>query len=389
MSTHRTVPQTAAAHRPVPAALDDAYAAPYQGGDPYADYRGGEFSFSRLTDLADRRLGAGVVGAADESFAERERLLTRAPAVFDVHAYGHKGKTMDGWETRRRRGTGADDPFPADADHDWALVRLGAPGIIRGIVVDTAHFRGNFPQQVSIAAAAFEGTPSVAELLAAEDAWEEIVPRTPVRGHAANGFTVDSGRRYTHVRVNQHPDGGIARLRVHGEVLPDPGWLALLGGFDVACVANGGSVTDASDGFYSSPANTIMPGLSHQQDDGWETRRRRDKGNDWIEYRLAAQSEIRAVEVDTAYLKGNAAGWVSLSVREHADAEWTQVLPRTALEPDTLHRFPLAAPATATHARLDVYPDGGLARLRLHGGLTPAGTAELTDRTRRAVRQAG
>lgn len=128
-----------------------------------------------------------------------------------------------------------------------------------------------------------------------------------------------------------------------------------------------------------------MPGLSQKQDDGWETRRRRDKGNDWIAYRLAGQCEIRAVEVDTANLKGNAAGWVSLSVKDGEDGAWTRVLPRTRLEPDSPHRLPLAAPVLATHARLDVYPDGGLARLRLHGRLTDAGAAALTARSARAA----
>ncbi|MEV7520644.1 allantoicase [Streptomyces sp. NPDC091371] len=366
--------------------LPDAYAAPYASGDPYADYRGGDFPFTRLTDLADRRLGGGVVAANDEFFAERENLLVRTPAAFDVHHYGHKGKVMDGWETRRRRGADAAHPFPDADDHDWALIRLGAPGIIRGIVVDTAHFRGNFPQRVSVQAAAFDGTPAAADLLRDSGEWHTILPPAPVRGHAANGFAIDSGRRWTHLRINQHPDGGIARLRVHGEVLPDPAWLALLGSVDVACVTNGGSVEDASDGFYSSPGNTIMPGLSQKQDDGWETRRRRDRGNDWITYRLAAQSEIRAVEVDTANLKGNAAGWVALSVKDGESGAWTEVLPRVPLQPDSLHRLPLPAPATGTHARLDVYPDGGLARLRLHGNLTPAGAAALADRVALAAR---
>ncbi|WP_424217205.1 allantoicase (plasmid) [Streptomyces sp. BI20] len=371
-------PTPAAASVPVP---DDAFAAPYVSGDPYADYRHGEFAFARLTDLADRRLGGAVLAAEDEFFGERENLLSREPAVFDVHAYGHKGKVMDGWETRRRRGRDARHPFPEAGDHDWALVRLGVPGVIRGIVVDTAHFRGNFPQRVSIRAAEVEGTPSEAELARDSVHWEEILPETPVRGHAANGFAIASGRRWTHLRVAQHPDGGIARLRVHGEVLPDPAWLDLLGTVDVVCVINGGSVEDASDGFYSSPGNTIMPGISLKQDDGWETRRRRDRGHDWIVYRLAAHSEIRAVEIDTANLKGNAAGWASLSVKDGPEGPWREVLPAVPLRPDTLHRLPLPAPATGTHARLDVFPDGGLARLRLHGSLTPTGRADLLART--------
>ncbi|MFD6888874.1 hypothetical protein [Streptomyces sp. NPDC059957] len=240
---------------------------------------------------------------------------------------------------------------------------------------------------VAAAAAVAPGAPGAGVELAGVlvDVAPVASPRTPVRGHAANGFAVGSGRRWTHLRINQHPDGGIARLRVHGEVLPDPRWLALLGTVDVACVVNGGVVEEASDGFHSSPGNTIMPGLSQKQDDGWETRRRRDKGNDWIAYRLAGQCEIRAVEVDTANLKGNAAGWVSLSVKDGVDGAWTQVLPRTRLEPDSPHRLPLVAPVLATHARIDVYPDGGFARLRLHGRLTDAGAAALTDRAARAA----
>ncbi|MFD4564733.1 allantoicase [Streptomyces sp. NPDC058467] len=355
-------------------------AGPYAGGDPYADYRAGDFAFTHFPDLADRRFGSGVVAANDEFFAERENLLTPERAVFDPHAFAHKGKVMDGWETRRRRGASAATPHPDGEDRDWALVRLGAPGVIRGIIVDTAHFRANYPQQISIEGACVDGTPSPEQLLSDEVKWEEVVPRTPVRGHAANGFTLTAERRFTHLRLNQHPDGGVARLRVHGEVVPDPNWLDLLGSLDLACVLNGGTVEGASDGFYSSPGNTIMPGLSQKMDDGWENRRRRDRGNDWISYRLAAQGQIRAVEIDTANLKGNAAGWASLSARDGENGEWTEILPRTRLEPDTLHRLPLSTPATATHIRLDVFPDGGIARLHLHGSFTAQGSAELRRR---------
>ncbi|MGY4973335.1 allantoicase [Streptomyces nigrescens] len=357
---------------------------PYGGGDPYADYRGGDFPFTSLVDLADRRLGAGVIAANDEFFAERENLLKPAPAVFDPEHFGHKGKIMDGWETRRRRGTDGDHPFPTDDDHDWALIRLAAPGVIRGIVVDTAHFRGNYPQQVSVEATSLPGSPGPEELLADEVKWEELVARTPVRGHAANGFEVTVERRFTHLRLKQHPDGGIARLRVHGEVVPDPAWLDVLGTLDLASVLHGGTVEDASDRFYSSPAQIIRPDLSRKMDDGWENRRRRVKGtHDWVRFRLAAQGEIRAVEIDTAYLKGNSAGWAALSGcnGDPADeASWFEILPKTKLQPDTPHRFALPAAVTATHVRLDVFPDGGLARMRLHGDLTEAGRAALGRR---------
>ncbi|KOT87076.1 allantoicase [Streptomyces sp. NRRL F-5755] len=376
---------TPAAASPTDPHANDA--APYGGGDPYADYRGGDFPFTSLVDLADRRLGAGVVAANDEFFAERENLLTPGPAVFAPERFGHKGKIMDGWETRRRRGADGAHPFPTDDEHDWALIRLAAPGIVRGVIVDTAHFRGNYPQQITVEATALPGSPSPEDLLAADVKWEEIVPRTPVRGHAANGFTVTAERRFTHLRLKQHPDGGIARLRVHGEVVPDPAWLDVLGTIDLASVLHGGVVEDASDRFYSSPTQIIRPDLSRKMDDGWENRRRRVRDtNDWVRFRLAAQGEIRAVEIDTAYLKGNAAGWAALygcdarTADPSDDASWFEILPQTKLQPDTPHRFALPRPVTATHVRLDVFPDGGVARMRLHGDLTDEGRAGLVRR---------
>ncbi|MFF2412251.1 allantoicase [Streptomyces sp. NPDC058092] len=357
-------------------------ATPYGGGDPYADYRTADFPFTDLVDLADRRLGAGVIAANDEFFAERENLLKPEPAEFDPERFGHKGKIMDGWETRRRRGADADRPHPTDEDHDWALVRLGAPGVVRGIVVDTAHFRGNYPQAVSVQAACVPGSPSPEELLAPGVRWTTLLPRTVVGGHAANGFVVAAELRVTHLRVNQHPDGGIARLRVYGEVTPDPAWLAALGTFDLVALENGGQVEDASDRFYSPATNTIQPGRSRKMDDGWETRRRRDKGNDWIRYRLVEQAEIRAVEIDTAYLKGNSAGWASLSACDGEGAEWVEVLPRTRLQPDTNHRFVLPEAVRATHIRIDIFPDGGISRLRLFGSPTEEGATRLAARHR-------
>ena len=353
-------------------------AQPYPGGDPYADYRGAELPFTGLVDLADRRLGAGVIAANDEFFAERENLLVPERAEFRPEHFGHKGQIMDGWETRRRRGTDADTPHPVDADHDWALIRLAAPGIVRGVLVDTAHFRGNYPQQVAVEGASAPLSASPDEVAAAD--WTELVPRTAIGGHAANGFAVSVERRFTHLRLRQFPDGGIARLRVHGEIVPDPAWLTALGTFDPVALENGGAAEDVSDRFYSSPVNPILPGKSRRMGDGWETRRRRDKGNDWVRYRLAAQALIRAVEIDTGYYKGNSAGWASLSARDGESGDWSEILPRTRLQPDTVHRFLVHAPAPATHIRIDTFPDGGIARLRLHGSLTASGAQRLADR---------
>lgn len=88
------------------------------------------------TDLASRLVGGSVIAASDESFGEKENLLVPGAADFTPGSYGHKGEIVDGWETRRRRTPG----------HDWALVRLGTPGVIDSIDVDTSFFTGNYPR---------------------------------------------------------------------------------------------------------------------------------------------------------------------------------------------------------------------------------------------------
>jgi len=222
--------------------------------------------FFELIDLASRTIGGAVLMANDELFAEKETLIKPQPSV-EMKSFGHKGGLYDGWETRRRREPG----------HDFAIVRLGAPGVIRGIVVDTAHFKGNYPNSVSVQAAAVEGYPSAEELTAAETEWTDILPRSPCQGDTKNNFPVEDGHRYTHVRLNIHPDGGVARLRVHGEAIPDPPMIANLP-LDLAAQEFGGRVVGCSNGFFSSPDRVLAPGRP-QFMDGWETKRRRDSDN--------------------------------------------------------------------------------------------------------------
>jgi allantoicase len=326
--------------------------------------------FTRLPDLAARSLGGGVVAANDELFAERENLIKPEAPAYSTYTFGHKGQVYDGWETRRRREPG----------HDWAIARLGAAGVVRGVVVDTAFFKGNYPPEVSVEGTGVEGYPSPAELREAE--WVTLVPRSPVKGDAQNLFPVQAPQRVTHARLSIYPDGGVARLRVHGEVVPDPRFLAT-GTIDLAALVNGGVVTGCSNMFYSSPTNLISPGEARVMGEGWETARRRDDGNDWVEFRLAGPGVVRLAEIDTRYFVGNAPGWASLRGRDARTADpgdpgaWTELLGRTRLQPDTRHLFRLPATAEVTDVRLDVFPDGGLARVRLYGDLSVQGLAEL------------
>lgn len=325
-------------------------------------------SFEDLPDLAVRALGGGVVAANDELFAAKENLVATASPAFSPGTFGAKGQVYDGWETRRRRSVDADA-------FDWALIRLGVPGVIHGVVVDTAFFRGNYPAECSLEACAVSGYPSPPELLSAN--WVPLVPRSPLRGDARNPFTVSVSERFTHVRLRIYPDGGVARLRVHGVPSPDPRFLGLLP-FDLAAMANGGQVLDASNRFFSQPGNLIMPGTPSQMSDGWETARRRNGGNDWVLLKLARRGLIRVVELDTTCFIGNAPSSAAVSGLDVPPADyeaaalsssegWFDLLPRTRLQPDTPHRFLLDDPKPATHLRLDIYPDGGLGRLRCFG----------------------
>ena len=325
--------------------------------------------FSTLPDLASRLFGGGIVHANDEFFAAADHLIAPTRPVFSPHTFDHRGQVYDGWETRRRR-------EPGD---DHVIVRLGTPGVIHGIDVDTAFFTGNYPPYASVDGLSADGYPTAAELEAAT--WTPLVPRSPLTGDSPNLFTVDSPRRFTHVRLTIHPDGGVARLRVHGNVVPDPRLLPDV--FDVAAAQLGARVVACSDMFYGSPQNMLMPGLAATMGDGWETSRRRDDGNDWVIVELAVPAVIGHADLDTSHFKGNAPGRASLrGVDTRAGslddpADWFELMPPTPLAADTPHRFRLDPAPAATHVRMDIFPDGGMARLRLLGRPDAAGAAAL------------
>lgn len=317
---------------------------------------GGEVAEPDLIELACERVGGLAIVASDEFFAPKENLLKPSAAIFLEEEFVPTGKWMDGWETRRRREPG----------HDWVILRLGIPGVIRRIDVDTSHFRGNYPEACSVewASAPIHARPE--QLLAAE--WRELLPRSPLQGHHHNLFEVDSPRRVTHLRLNIFPDGGVARLRVHGEPVPD--WMRpqpVRMAVDLAARANGASVVSCSDMFFGNRNHLIQPGPSIRMDDGWETRRRRQPGNDWAVVALASSGVIHTAVLDTTHFKGNCPAAASLEGRRGEEGEWLELLPRVPLVPHTEHVFQdeLRALEGLTHVRVQIYPCGGLARLRL------------------------
>lgn len=328
--------------------------------------------FLALPDLAARRLGGRALLANDEFFGPKESLVADGPATFDPDRYTDRGKWMDGWETRRRREPGT----------DWCVVRLGLAGDVRGIVVDTTHFKGNHPERAAVDACAVSADPRDADAAGALP-WTRVLPEVPLAPDAANAFPVEAAGRWTHVRLVIVPDGGVARLRVHGVGLPegDAGEVA-----DLAAVTAGGAVLASSDAFFGSPGNLLWPGPPAGMHDGWETRRRRGPGHDWVVVRLGRRGVLERVEVDTRFFKGNYPGSCELEVHDAgpgvgtpaedrprdaaaltSEAPWRNALAERPLGPDSVHGFatPDLEALPATHVRLRIHPDGGVARLRV------------------------
>ncbi|MEY2479739.1 MAG: allantoicase [Verrucomicrobiota bacterium] len=320
-----------------------------------------------LVDLASARVGGIALLANDEFFAEKENLLRSGRGVFIPDKYTERGKWMDGWESRRRRTPG----------NDWCVVQLGLRGIIRKIDIDTNHFLGNHPPFASVDALS---TSEKLDLATAEKlSWSSILEKSPLNPGSQNLFEIVNGETWTHVRLNIFPDGGVARLRVYGIVVPD--WSKVKAGelVDLVAVENGGVLLACSDMFFSSMNNLIMPGRAENMGDGWETKRRRGPGHDWIILKLGKPGTIRKVEVDTNHFKGNYPDTCSLdgcnapdvSVDELTNVRWSEILPKTKLQADTRHFFEreLSPIDNCTHIRLNIYPDGGVSRLRVWGTL--------------------
>ncbi len=334
--------------------------------------------FTHLIDLASVRLGADVLTANDEFFAPKENLIKAEPPVFIPDKYTDRGKWMDGWETRRRRTPG----------HDWCILKFGQPGVIRSLIVDTAFFKGNYPSQCSLDACGVPRETEPAQLSDGTVTWHRVLPPAELRGDAQNVLPVDDPRRFTHVRLNIFPDGGVARLRVLGEAIPD--WTRVLADapeIDLAAVVNGAHLVDTSDRFFGEPANMLMPYPAANMGDGWETKRRRGPGHDWSVVHLGIEGIIHRVEIATTHFKGNYPESCSLEAAVMKDdhggvsadsstvrAHWTTVLERTPLGADAQHVFDsvLTPGVTATHVRLNIFPDGGISRMRIIGEPTAA-----------------
>lgn len=321
-------------------------------------------AFAQLTDLAAERLGGKVLYATDDFFAEKENLIKPTRGIFITDKYTERGKWMDGWESRRKRTPG----------HDWAVVQLATLGRIAGFDIDTNFFLGNHPPHASIEAANLNEEITDWESVT----WKEILPKSHLDAGSQNFYESNSNEIFTHIRLHIYPDGGVARLRVYGEVFKNWNTVSTDEEIDLAAAINGGKAIACNDMFFSAMGNLIMPGRGVNMGDGWETKRNRTAGNrDWVILKLATTGTVNRVVVDTCHFKGNYPDSCSIEscVADNDDdvisdkIEWQSLMPQQKLSADHEHEFikEINQLPGITHVRLNIFPDGGISRLRLFG----------------------
>lgn len=325
--------------------------------------------YTSLINLASEKLGAKALVCSDDFFAEKENLLKEGRGIFIADKYTDRGKWMDGWESRRKRTPG----------YDWCIIQLGAPGIIKGLDIDTHFFLGNHPPFASVEVCNEEGNPSKEFLDSDKVVWTEITPKSHLDPGSQNFFEVKNNEIWTHLRLNIFPDGGVARLKVYGEVYKNWNVVQENELIDLASAVNGAKSILCNDMFFSHMDNLIMPERGVNMGDGWETKRNRTPNNrDWVVVKLAHKGEINKILVDTCHFKGNYPDTCSIEgiiVSDNtidfssSDLKWTEILPKTKLQADHEHYFEkeIASKDSFTHIRLNIFPDGGVSRLRLFG----------------------
>ena len=323
-------------------------------------------AFTHLINLAAERFGAKVLWCTDDFFAEKENLIKPEKAIFIPEKFTERGKWMDGWESRRKRTEG----------HDEAVIQLGAAGVIKGFDVDTSHFLGNQPQYCTIEACyAPDGDWEKAT-------WVEVLGKTMLNPGSQHLLDVDSVRTMhassglaTHVKLHIYPDGGVARLRVYGEVKRDWNAVAPTEVMDLASAQNGALAIQCNDMFFSHMNNLLMPGRGVNMGDGWETKRNRTPGNrDWVIVRLAHKGILKKALIDTCHFKGNYPDSFRLEgcmseTDDLSSAKWSTLIERTKLQAHHEHPYEkeLVCKEPVSHVRLNIFPDGGVSRMRLWG----------------------
>ena len=316
---------------------------------------------STLVNLISPKIGSYGVYANDEFFAPLERMLSETDPIFIPDKYDNHGKWMDGWETRRRRTPG----------FDWCLIKLGCPGTIKKIEINTKFFTGNYPPYAEI-----EGIYSEEQPDENDENWKTILKKRSIKGDAVNNFNAENESIFNWVKLKIFPDGGVARLRLWGDVFVDWDKISKKQILELSALNNGGKIISYNNAHYGDVSAILSYGRGKNMGDGWETRRRREPGNDWLIIKLGKKSFLTKAEVDTAFFKGNYPESCSIQAIDTDDISkiknenWVTIIPKSILNADKVHKFSIDTKfhdIEFSHVRLNIFPDGGVSRLRIFG----------------------
>ena len=321
-----------------------------------------------LINVASCELGTKVIYTTDEFFAPVTRMLQETEAVFKDE-YDENGHWMDGWESRRKR----------DGENDYCILKLGVTSKISTFLVDTSQFKGNYPLAVSIKGIKSSKDDEQFLQEIKDEQWIDLLKQSDLEGDTKQYFDSIDFSELTHLRVDIYPDGGVARFKAFGEICFDDS-LFEEENINVLSMRNGARAVHTNNEFFGSLSNILKDDEAINMGDGWETRRRREPGNDWGIIELSNPALIDNIMIDTNFFKGNYADSFSICsayLENTTDSSvvtqsmfWEELISSKKLEMDTKHYFSnndLLHNKPITHIRINIFPDGGVSRLKLFG----------------------
>jgi allantoicase len=322
-----------------------------------------------MMDVASDELGTEVIYTTDEFFARANKMLQSNEAVF-LDEYDDNGHWMDGWETRRRR----------DDKNDYCIIKLGLVSQIHNFQIDTTHFKGNYPPAISIMGC-YAPDVEDEEIIKNPDKfqWNTLLRQSDLVGDKKQDFFSSYSEDVTHLKVDIYPDGGIARLRAYGYISFDKRLYAEEN-TNVISRRSGARAIYTNNEFFGDLKNIIKVTEAKNMGDGWETRRRREPGFDWGIIELGNPAIIDNIMIDTNFFKGNYPDSFSIcsaympntthSSLVTQSIYWEELISSQKLQMDSKHYYDksyLLHTKPITHIRLNIFPDGGISRLKLFG----------------------
>lgn len=320
----------------------------------------------RCTDIIGEKLGGKVLSTSDEWFAAAENLIKPNVPIRDATRFTHAGAWYDGWETRRHN----------ENEYDWVIIEMGVNAAhIVGGEIDTAFFNGNHAPFVSVQGLLEDASNTNVDIKEDDDRWETIIDKFECGPSQRHFFIKEDGltkNTYSHIKLQMYPDGGIARFRLYGKVVPPNSLRDDDKEIDLAYVGNGGVAIKVSDQHFGSADNLLLPGRGHDMSDGWETKRSRVPNHvDWAVVQLGRKaSYINKIVIDTAHYRGNFPQFITvhgINGTPGEDAEWIELVGKSRTGPDQIHEFPVNKNVSLDHVKLTIIPDGGVKRIRVFG----------------------